>query len=273
MKTKLIFCLLIIFLSNFSNPFHEVEFKLIAADEEVLPVFILAGQSNMVGVSATEITLLPPEMQKPQEKALFVEYWGNEFKPLLPKNNIGPEVSFGWEISKALNKKIAMAKLSVGGTSLETDWNPSEYNKEKNIGILYKRLVDYVKDLKNKNKNIKIIGMLWMQGEADSRYHAKTMEQYKSKLETLIDNCRKEFESPDMFFICGRINTPPDWPYRKNVRDAQEAVKKTGYAWVDCDDLELGADKLHFTIKGQVDLGKKYANSMLKLMGKTHEKK
>jgi hypothetical protein len=140
-----------------------------------------------------------------------------------------------------------MAKLSVGGTSLKTDWNPSEYNKEKNIGILYKRLTNYIKDLKSKNKNIKIVGLLWMQGEADSHYNAKTSEQYKIKLEALIDNCHKEFESPDMFFVCGRINTPADWPYLKNVSDAQESIKKKGYAWINCDDLELGPDKLHFT--------------------------
>lgn len=241
---------------------------LTAADEEPLQLFILAGQSNMVGVSAKEIISLPKEMQVAQDKALFTEFWGTEFKPLLPKNYIGPEVSFGYELSKALNKKIAMVKLSEGGTSLEVHWNPSEYNKEKGIGTLYKRLVDYVKGINSKNKNVKIVGMLWMQGEADSRYHTKTMEQYKTKLEALIDNCRKEFESPDMFFVCGRINTPADWPYRKNVREAQEAVKKTGYAWVDCDDLELAADKLHFTVNGQVAIGKKFADTMLSLMGK-----
>lgn len=268
----MIFSLFII-LSNFFYVSIAPNKSLTAADEEPLQLFILAGQSNMVGVSAKELTSLPTEMQAAQDKALFTEFWGTEFKPLLPKNYIGPEVSFGFELSKALNKKIAMAKLSEGGSSLEVHWNPSEYNKEKGVGTLYKRLIDYVKSIKSKNKNVKIVGMLWMQGEADSRYHAKTIEQYKTKLEALIDNCRKEFESPDMFFICGRINTPADWPYRKNVREAQEAVKKTGYAWVDCDDLELGADKLHFTLKGQVELGKKYAEKMLTLMGKTSKVK
>ena len=273
MKRILVSLCLLIIASNFFNYSNAPEKFIEAADEEPMPVIILAGQSNMVGVDAKELLSLPKEMQAPQANALFAEYWLDEFKPLLPKNYIGPEVSFGYEMSKALNKKIAMAKLAVGGTSMEIDWNPSEFNKEKSIGSLYKRLIEYVSSLKSKHKNIKFVGLLWMQGEADSRYHAKTVDQYKLKLETLIDNFRKEFDSPDMFFICGRINTPADWPYRKNVRDAQESIKKKGYAWIDCDDLELGPDKLHFTLKGQVEIGKKYAEKMLTLMGKTSKVK
>ena len=273
MKRVLVILCSIIIAAHFYNFQKKSERFLIAADEEPLQVFILAGQSNMVGVGAKELLSLPKEMQAAQESVLFAEYWADDFKPLLPKNNIGPEVSFGYEMSKALKKKIALAKLAVGGTSIEVDWNPSEYNKEKSIGSLYKRLTEYVSSLKSKHKNIKIVGLLWMQGEADSRYHAKSVDQYKLKLEKLIDNFRKEFDSPDMFFICGRINTPADWPYRKNVRDAQESIKKKGYAWIDCDDLELGPDKLHFTLKGQVEIGKKYAEKMLTLMGKTSKVK
>lgn len=271
MIKQFIFLSTMLLISTFFNWSVNPTIPLLADEEEPLQVFILAGQSNMAGTSAKFIDKLPAEMQKPQENALFAEFWGDKFLPMMPKNNIGPEVSFGFEMAKSLKSKIAMIKLAVSGSSLEKDWNPNEYDKEKNIGVMYKRLIDYVKGLQVKHKKIKIVGMIWMQGESDSRYHAKTMEQYKTKLETLIDNCRKEFNSPEMLFVCGRVN-PPGWPFQKNVREAQESVKKKGYAWIDCDDLELGEDKLHFTVKGQVELGKKFAHSMLALMGKNKNK-
>jgi Carbohydrate esterase, sialic acid-specific acetylesterase len=238
--------------------------------EKKMPVFVLAGQSNMVGVSAkTNFEKLPADMQE-QANVMFVKFWEVKLtKPLKPKNRIGPEVSFGYEMAKAMKCRIGIIKIAYGGTSLARHWNPdpAKYDKKKGVGVNYKRLTAYVKRVKKTNPNIEIVGMLWMQGEADSRYHAKKMEDYRDGLEMLIAGCRKEFGTPEMPFICGRIN-PPNWKFQKQVRTAQETAGSTNYAWIDCDKLELGKDKLHFTLKGQLDMGRNYAAAMLKLMGK-----
>jgi hypothetical protein len=239
---------------------------------EVLTVFILAGQSNMLGQGVT--AELPAELQASRPAALFAKSTELEFKPLNPGKlgqTFGPEVSFGVEMARELKKNIGIIKLALGGTSLEKQWNPLEYDKEKHVGELYKRLIDEVHAIQAKRPNIKIAGMLWMQGEADSRYFAKTMEQYRDKLEALIDGCRKEFNSPDMVFVCGRIN-PPGWPHVKQVREAQETARRKRYTHIDLDALEKKKeDNLHFTTKGQIELGKLFAAAALKLMSEKPE--
>jgi hypothetical protein len=230
-----------------------------------LPVFVLAGQSNMVG--AGQVAELPGELSAPHKDALFTRFWGTEFKPLEPAKlgkSFGPEVTFGSEMAKGLKRPVGMIKMAYGGTSIEQHWNPTVYDKEKHVGELYKRLVDYVKGIQAKQKNVKVAGMIWMQGEADAKYHSKTVEQYRDKLEALIDGCRKEFGVPDMPFVCGRVNCAGQ--YIKQVREAQETVRRKNYAWIDCDQLEKNKDNLHYSTKGQLELGRSFARAMLKLM-------
>jgi iduronate 2-sulfatase len=236
-----------------------------------MPVFVLAGQSNMDG--AGQVAELPAELKGPFPDALFVRFWDAQFKPLDPAKlgkEFGPEVTFGTEMAKALKRPVGMIKLSGGGTSIEQHWNPVTFDKEKHIGELYKRLTDYVTGIQAKQKNVKIVGMIWMQGEADAKYHSKTVEQYRDKLEALIDGCRKEFGAPDMPFVCGRMNASGQ--YEKQVREAQATVKRKNYAWIDCDDLEKHADKLHYNSKGQLELGRRFAAAMLKLMAEEQKK-
>jgi len=234
--------------------------------DAALPVFVLAGQSNMDGGGKVEE--LPAELRLPQQNALFVRFWDTQFKPLDPVKlgkSFGPELTFGSEMAKGLKRPVGMIKLSSGGTSIEQHWNPTTYDKEKHVGELYKRLVDYVRGIQAKQKSIKVAGMIWMQGEADALYHSKTVEQYRDKLEALIDGCRKEFGNEELFFVCGRVN-PPGGKYTKQVREAQGTVKRKNYAWIDCDDLEKHEDKLHYNTKGHVELGRRFAKAMLKLM-------
>jgi len=244
-----------------------VPWSLHAAEDaagDALPVFILAGQSNMVG--GGKVAHLPDDLKAPQKNALFVQFWASKWAPLTPKKSFGPEVSFAREVTRELKRSIGIIKLASGGTSLAVHWNPVKTEpKKKGAGVMYKRLIGYVRRLQKTHKNIKIVGMLWMQGEADSRYHAKTMESYRDNLETLIDNCRREFSSRDMVFVCGRVN-PPNWPYQKQVREAQETVRRENYAWIDCDDLAKHPDNLHYNTDGQVQLGKKFAEAVLKLV-------
>ncbi|MHC4916546.1 MAG: sialate O-acetylesterase [Planctomycetota bacterium] len=240
-----------------------------------MPVFVLAGQSNMVGVGArANAAKLPAELQR-QANVMFVEFWASKLdQPLKPKNHIGPEVSFGFEMAKALNTKIGIIKMANGGTSLARHWNPdpAKFDKEKGVGGLYQRLIGYVKRVRRNNPSIEIAGMLWMQGEADSRYGKIEAADYRDKLEMLIAGCRKEFGAENMPFVCGRVAPPVGWPNRAAVRSAQETARSSHYAWIDCDDLELGKDRLHFTLEGQLGMGRKFASEMLKLMGVKTEK-
>lgn len=268
MKQMTFVCILVLSLIFLSTHTQE---KLEQTSIKPMPVFIMAGQSNMVGVSAkTNIENLPSELQKPFEKVMFTEFWGKKFTPLMPKNDIGPEFGFGKELSTSMGQTIGIIKLASGGTSLKQHWNsdPQLYDKEKSIGLLFKRLTAYVVEIKKENPNIKIMGMCWMQGEADSRYGKVSEEEYRKMLEMFIEGCRKEIDEPEMAFVCGRVVPPKDWPNRESVRKAQETVTLKNYAWVDCDSFELGKDNLHFTLKGQLEIGTSMAKAMNNLLTK-----
>jgi len=234
-----------------------------------MPVFILAGQSNMAGSGRVEE--LPHELAGVQQDVRFINFWSTDFKPLdsakLGKS-FGPEVTFGREMALAMGRPVGLIKLAVGGTSIEQHWNPAVFDKEKHVGELYQRLRKYVEDVRKVHPDIRIAGMIWMQGEADARYHAKSVEQYREKLEALIDGYRQAFGIESLPFVCGRVN-PPNYPYQKNVRAAQEGVTRQSYAWIDCDDLAMHDDKLHFNTAGQIELGRRFAAAMVKLTLKT----
>ena len=110
--------------------------------------------------------------------------------------------------------------------------------------------------------------MCWMQGEADSRYGKTSEEEYRKLLENFIEGIRKDIGEPELAFVCGRVVPPKDWPNRESVRKAQETVTLKKYAWVDCDPFELGKDNLHFTVKGQLNIGASMAKAMKDLLEK-----
>lgn len=232
-----------------------------------IPLFILAGQSNMNGAGV--VAELPDELKQPANDVLYAHYWEVRFKPLdLSKaTSFGPEVAFGREMAKALGRPVALAKLADGGTSLERNWNPSIEGKAS----LYNRLIEYAGSIKAKNPNFRVTGMIWMQGEADARYFSKTVDQYRDKFETLITGCRTKFGVEDMPFVAGRIDFHAA-QYRKQVREAQQTVRCKRYAWIDCDDLDRHVDKLHMNTKGQLELGKRFAAAMIKLLNEPADK-
>ena len=162
MKQKLIFKMWVILLLLYLKP--QAQEKAEKKEAKQISVYIMAGQSNMMGVSVKDnLDKLPIELQKPYAQVLCAEYWNTALTPLVPKNHIGPEFGFGKEIATFTGEPIGIIKLAEGGTSLKQHWNPDAnlYNKEKGIGVFYKRLIDYVASMKKENPNIKIKGMCW----------------------------------------------------------------------------------------------------------------
>ncbi len=231
------------------------------AEEKPLKVFVLAGQSNMFGAGAN-IEDLPEELQKPQKDVLVFQK--DAWIPLDPGKatdtgkHFGPEVTFGQIMTKELGEPIGIIKLSVGGTNLAVEWNPDN----QKLLSLYSKLVKIVKEAQ-KSRPIVICGMLWMQGERDSKFEDMAKD-YQKNLPHLIESARKDFGVKDMPFACGRVNSNKD--FVDLVRKAQESCDLPGYKMVDCDDLAKISDHLHYSSKGQMELGKKFAAAMLELM-------
>jgi hypothetical protein len=116
-----------------------------------------------------------------------------------------------------------------------------------------------------------IAGMLWMQGESDAKTQADA-EAYQKKLEQLIALMRKETGKPELPVVIGRLSTrileSPKFkmPFVKIVQSGQEAVAKNDkHAFViNTDDLSQRDDLVHFDQEGQMGLGKRFGEAMIK---------
>jgi lysophospholipase L1-like esterase len=124
-------------------------------------------------------------------------------------------------------------------------------------------------------KNVRLTAILWMQGESDSRYPALG-PNYFDNLKTLIEAFRRDLKEPNLPFLMGRVNTPADmldddkksikFRFISNVRAAQEkAVKEIPNVFlIETDDLPKQKDRIHYDAKGQLEMGKRFADVWLK---------
>lgn len=233
------------------------------ASEKPLKVFVCAGQSNMVGRRCV-IAELPESLQQVQESNLYFN--GKSWIPVeagkTEKIGFGPELSFAQRISQLLGEPVGIVKQSLGATNLAVNWSPTT-NKQQ-----YDRMVEKVK-LAQASRPIEIVGMIWMQGEADARIE-EMATAYEKNLSTFIESCRKDFHTPQMIFVSGRINCffPDKYLYIEKVRKAQENCKVSNYGFIDCDDFPKGSDDLHYNAQGMVEMGYRFADKIFDLMNR-----
>ncbi|MFM2168245.1 MAG: hypothetical protein RIS79_2616 [Verrucomicrobiota bacterium] len=232
----------------------------VSAADETLPVFLCVGGSNMSG-GRSKVEELPEELKGEQAKALFFD--GTQWLPLsaekMNKRGFGCEVSFAASMSEKLGRTIGIIKHSSHGTSLDTVWSPATPDS------LYWEFIRKV-EAARKARPITIVGVIMVQGSGDSKDQKKA-EAYAANLQAWIQAARKDLQTPDLLFVCSRLRAgqPKDkFPFANLVRQAQEA----GSEFVDCDALEVGDDEVHFTAKGQIDLGRLFADKLHAMMSR-----
>jgi len=255
----------------------------VQAEENPMRVFILAGQSNMRGQGvASEV---PAERLKADGVEWFANPTGRPFdmpsekqpdgawKPVwecdvesaawmpfkIKTSNIGPEVSFVEEIKKAFpDSKIGILKFSVNGSNLNIDWMGRGHRV---CGKLFPQMLDALRAA-GKDQNIEWAGMLWMQGESDSK-NTGDSNAYADNLKRLINEVRETVGAPEMPFVAGRVNPPEEkYSVAPVVRQALEASGLPNCGWVDCDDLPKKKDNLHYDTEGQLELGRRFAEKI-----------
>ena len=241
---------------------------LIPAAEKPLKVFVLIGQSNMVGKRCVA-KQLPEHLQKPQEQVLYFAKQDTGWQAIKPgiteAKGFGPELSFGYELQKALGESIGIIKLSRGGTNLHKQWSP---NDKKSL---------YHQTLKRcqaaaKTRPITFAGILWVQGGADAKT-AEMANAYLENYQAFVDTWRKDLNNPDLAVVCGRCGTTTNpkayrakKPHIDIVRKAQDGLPYKKYVSVDLDDVSVGNDHVHFDTKGMVETGVRYAKAMATLL-------
>jgi len=174
--------------------------------ESPMPVYLLAGQSNMGG--AANPADLPVELCGPQPDVKFyhnplttVTAQGT-WAALEPGKTFGPEISFGRKMADKMGREVVLIKYAFGGTDLYELWRAPTEN-DPSCGFLYERFVlEIKKALSEIDGPYKIAGMCWQQGEKDSRDDGQhKYPVYEQRLCDLINAIRKDFNEPETPFV------------------------------------------------------------------------
>ncbi len=243
-----------------------------AASLKSLKLFVLAGQSNMVGYRSN-LTELPDELREPQSGVWWYNQ-SNDWEILaaptepLPSTNwlpngvgFGPEISLGRELQAIIGEPVALVKYAANGTKLATDWNPDNPEPNSLYNSMLARVESAIAVLPPPYLTVEIAGFFWMQGEGDAT--EKTFaDNYQANLTNFIAQVRNDFNNPNLPFVIGQIsNLPPRFPYTSQVQAAQFQVSKTvPYTGiVETTTLSQHSDEVHFDSQGLIDLGYLFA--------------
>jgi beta-glucosidase len=207
-----------------------------------LHLFILSGQSNMVGLK--------------------------------------PRVSFTPRVHEALAPdEVLVVKSAKGGRPIHRwykKWQPpkGQNGPPNERGGLYDILMKKVRGALD-GRTPDTITFVWMQGERDARMGWGDV--YAQSLKGVIQQLRSDMGRKDINVVIGRLsdfsNGNTRYKHWDQVRAAQVAVAKADPrgAWVNTDDLNGQADRLHYTQAGYKELGRRFAEratSLLKKHGK-----
>ena len=227
------------------------------SEEPALDVVVFAGQSNMEGRD-TAPKHLPARDKRGLEGTLVFD--GEKWEPYTLHAGFGPELGFALQFKRVTGRPIGIIKLSKGGTSLQDEWSPG---KRKG---LYQSLVQVVERAQDQRK-IRIIGMAWLQGEADAR-SSRAAKSYSRNLKALVRAAQKDFLAESALFIAGRVN--PDLPPYSSVDVVRLGIERCGakrYSWITCDNLSKNSDRLHYTSSAAVEIGRRMADELCSHMG------
>lgn len=247
---------------GYASASEAVEPVLPPKDKQNLHIYLLMGQSNMAGRDARD---LPPPLSNPRVIVFHGDgTWSLAKEPLHPVekrkvSGVGPGIPFALEMLKSAKPDvtIALVPCAVGGTELKR-WVKG--------GDLYKKALAKARKA---GASGSICGVLWHQGESDSRKQ-QDAETYEKRLSQMFGDLRADLGQPTLPIVVGQLGDFVDlkrFPYvatvRKAIKDVAKSVPNVGY--VDAKGLKDMGDHLHFSASAQGEMGKGYAAAMRKL--------
>ena len=221
-------------------------------------LYLLMGQSNMVGRGRIE----EPDRRPNPRILVFTKdrRWALARDPLHfdhPLAGVGPGLSFARAMAaEDESVTIGLIPCAVDATALQW-WEKG--------GVLYEYALARARAAR---KHGVLKGVLWHQGEADSR-NRRTAESYAPRLDRMIQALRKELEIGDLPFVAGKLGEFLEkwFPLIAKVNQALAGlpgrVLFTGCA--DATGLKDNGDGVHFSAPAQREFGQRYAKEMRRL--------
>jgi len=226
-----------------------------------LHVFLLAGQSNMAGrgdINTVE------KLRHPDILVFKNDKWVEAEEPLMhnetSNGGIGLAMTIGLELlQQNKNIRIGFVPCAVSGSPLSL-WMPGEDFYEYAVHQTKKAL-----------SGGKLAGILWHQGETDSKTEA-TANSYLRRFLEMINALKKELSADDGPVIVGELGEFLEQRrdkerYFETVNEALQNVPEylPHSACVGSSGLSDKGDSLHFSAIAQRELGKRYAERYLSL--------
>ena len=212
-------------------------------------VFILAGQSNMLGRGKPLSAGLSSDVR------LFV--WRDKWKvaadPLgywKDKNNgIGPGMAFGLNLLSHFDPGITVGLIQCakGG---------SEISAWRTGAAPFRACANQVAA-----SRATVAGVLFLQGESEARSMSGSTG-WAAGFQMVLTSFRDRYGA-SLPFLLGQIGTLIDRPYQQQVRDAQAAAaaSNSGITLVITTDLPVQPDGVHFTVGAYHDVGTRFATA------------
>ncbi len=222
-------------------------------------VYLLIGQSNMAGRG----TMIEGDTEVFDDNVFLLDSLGQPVPATNPLNlystirkkvsmqQIGPGFAFSKKISEATGRRILLVVNARGGSSIEK-WV---------VGGKY--YSDAVSRTKQALEHGELKAILWHQGEADS----ESPEDYLDMLAPIVEALRTDLEAENVPFIAGEIaywNETADL-FNPVIRRISEKIDNADYVSAEgCGQLKDDSDP-HFSRDGQLLLGERYAEKVLKM--------
>jgi hypothetical protein len=218
-----------------------------------LLLFVLAGQSNMVGVAPL------PRERPPLDDRLYVfrddGLWWVAEEPIHERALLGPGLAFATAlVERDPTLRIGLLPCAQGGTTI------SEWQRNLSPKSYYAQCL---KKVELTRADGIIGGYLFYQGEQDA-WSADDAPLWGAQFERLVTDIRQDIGRRDLPVIFVRI-APQAAPYSEIVRGQQSSISLPAVAMVTTDDLEQFADG-HLSASASVALGRRLADALWPLM-------
>lgn len=217
-------------------------------DAQSLHVYLLMGQSNMVGRDTTGL-----DAQTEDSRIGYIARDGRWWLAREPMHDggsgIGPGISFARQmIRMSPLVRVGLVPCAVGGSPLKR-WEKG--------GDLYAKALE--RALAARQAGV-LKGILWHQGETDSGNTADAAS-YQSRLVKMLTDFRADLGRPDLPVAVGQLGDFVTAPQTSTVRAALVSTPEqlTHVAFVDSTGLTDKGDRLHFSAAAAREFGIRYA--------------
>ncbi len=235
-------------------------------NKENFHLFLLVGQSNMAGRGK-----VTPADRKPHPRVLMLTKAGQWVPAADPVHfdkpgmvGVGLGKTFGTIVAeKNPNITVGLIPCAHGGSPISA-WQPGQHYKPTR-GHPWDDAISRAKAAMKKGS---LKGLLWHQGESDSRKGLSDI--YEEKLHELIARFRADLDTPEVPFIAGQMGVFKERPWSEAKKQVDQAHRELpgkikAAAFVDAKGLDHKGDKVHFSASSYRELGRRYAEAFLKL--------